>query len=358
MTSPATRSAAAWRAAALERNYRAMASLPLLANGKAIGTFNLFADAAGIFDADEMRLLDELAQDISFALEIHEQEGKRQLVEHALHESEERFRQSQKLEAIGQLAGGVAHDFNNILSALLMQTELVGMVEHLPEEAREGLQQIHADASRAAELTRQLLLFSRRQVMQSRILDLNEVVHNLARMLQRVIREDVQLQLHIHSTPLMIRADAGMLDQVLMNLAVNARDAMPDGGRLLIETAEATVDENDARLNPDATPGRYVCLSVSDTGTGIPPEILPRIFEPFFTTKEAGKGTGLGLATVFGIVKQHQGWIKVDSHPGAGTTFKLFFPASTMSCRRDRLPSRPNPNLKAARRRSFWLRMR
>ncbi len=242
---------------------------------------------------------------------------------------EEQLRQAQKMEAVGQLAGGVAHDFNNILSSLLMQTELIGMTAGLPAEVHEGLQQICADTRRAADLTRQLLLFSRRQVMQSRPLDLNEVVMNLAKMLQRVIREDVRLQLQLHPTPLLAFADAGMLDQVLMNLAVNARDAMPQGGRLCIETTETVVDASDARLNPDATPGRYVCFSVSDTGCGIPPEILPHIFEPFFTTKEAGKGTGLGLATVFGIVKQHRGWIKLDNRPGQGVTFRVFLPAST-----------------------------
>jgi len=244
---------------------------------------------------------------------------------------EAQLRQSQKMEAIGQLAGGVAHDFNNILSALLMQTDLIEMAESLPKDVAEGLKQIRADASRAAGLTRQLLLFSRRQVMQSSVLDLNEVVTNLAKMLQRIIGEDVRLQLDLHTTPLMTRADAGMIEQVLMNLAVNARDAMPGGGRLRIETTEKTVTENLAGLYPDAVPGRYVSFSVSDTGGGIPPEILPRIFEPFFTTKEAGKGTGLGLATVFGIVKQHQGWIKLDNEPGRGVTFRIFLPASTVT---------------------------
>jgi PAS domain S-box-containing protein len=239
------------------------------------------------------------------------------------------LRQAQKMEAVGQLAGGVAHDFNNILSSLLMQTELIGMTGPLPAEVREGLQQIAADTRRAADLTRQLLLFSRRQVMQLRLVDLNEVVMNLARMLQRVIREDVRLQLHLHPAPLRTFADAGMLEQVLMNLAVNARDAMPQGGQLLIETTEAVVAAAAALLNSDAAPGRYVCLRVTDTGSGIPPEILPRIFEPFFTTKEPGKGTGLGLATVFGIVKQHQGWIKLENRPGQGVTFHVFLPASS-----------------------------
>lgn len=244
---------------------------------------------------------------------------------------EAQFRQAQKMESIGQLAGGIAHDFNNILAAMMMQAELAGIAGNTPEEMRRGLLEIRAAAERAANLTRQLLLFSRKQVMQPRKLNLNSIVNGLAKMLQRLIREDVSLQLHLHSAPLMTYADAGMLDQLLMNLAVNARDAMPGGGKLVIETAEKVIDAGQAALNPEATPGRYVWLCVSDTGCGIPPEVLPRIFEPFFTTKEPGKGTGLGLATVFGIVKQHHGWLKVDSEVGKGTTVQIFLPASDVS---------------------------
>ncbi len=240
---------------------------------------------------------------------------------------EAQLRQSQKLEAIGQLAGGVAHDFNNILAVILMQAELIATEERLADTAREGLRQIRLAAERAANLTRQLLLFSRRQVLQPRNLDLNEVVTNLAKMLQRIIGEDVRLELHLHPAPLMTRADAGMLEQVLMNLAVNARDAMPQGGKLVIETNARRLTESEAAAIPDATAGSYVFWRVTDTGGGIAPEILPHIFEPFFTTKEPGKGTGLGLATVFGIVKQHGGFIRVASEPGQGTTFEVFLPA-------------------------------
>ncbi len=240
---------------------------------------------------------------------------------------EEQLRQSQKMDAIGQLAGGVAHDFNNILAAITMQTELLRMEEGLTATAHDGLQEIRVATERAANLTRQLLLFSRKQVVQSRDLDLNEVVASLARMLQRIIGEDVRLQLHLHPTPLRTRADAGMLDQVLMNLAVNARDAMPKGGTLRLETATQVLTEAAAARHPDATPGDYVRLQVTDTGCGIPPEVLPRIFEPFFTTKEPGKGTGLGLATVFGIVQQHGGWIDVQSEAGQGTRFLIHLPA-------------------------------
>ena len=241
---------------------------------------------------------------------------------------EEQFRQSQKMESIGQLAGGVAHDFNNILAAIMMQADLTAMLPDLPQEAREGVSEIRASTERAANLTRQLLAFSRRQVMQPRPLDLNGIVTSLTKMLQRILGEDVHLQLNLHPRPLRTRADGGMLDHLLLNLVVNARDAMPGGGRLFLETAERTFTEEEAAAITDASPGRHVCLSVTDTGFGIAPENLSRIFEPFFTTKEPGKGTGLGLATVFGIVKQHHGALTVESEVGQGTTFRIFLPAT------------------------------
>jgi len=246
---------------------------------------------------------------------------------------EEQLRQSQKMEGIGQLAGGVAHDFNNILGAMMLQTELAEITADVPEGVKEDLRQIRGAVERAANLTRQLLLFSRKQVMQPRNLDLNEAVTSLAKMLRRIIGEDIRLVLNLDPRPMMTRADPGMIDQMLMNLTVNARDAMPEGGRITIETGEATVDEEVARQHADAIPGNYVSMVVRDTGTGIPPETMSRIFEPFFTTKEAGKGTGLGLATVFGIVKQHHGWITVESEPGQGTSFSIYLPASEVSAR-------------------------
>ncbi len=241
---------------------------------------------------------------------------------------EEQFRQAQKMEAVGRLAGGVAHDFNNLLAVMIMRTDLASMESGLPAEVRETLQEVRAAADRAANLTRQLLAFSRRQVMQPRHLELNESVQSLARMLQRVLGEDIRLRLKLHPGPLITYADPGMLDQVLMNLAVNARDAMPQGGRLTLETMERTLDEVEAQGIPEVSPGRFVALKVSDTGSGISTENLPRIFEPFFTTKEPGHGTGLGLATVFGIVKQHNGWLRVHSEVETGTTFEIFLPAS------------------------------
>jgi CheY-like chemotaxis protein len=222
----------------------------------------------------------------------------------------------------------VAHDFNNILSSLLMQTDLIGLRADLPGEVRQDLHEIRRDVNRAAELTRQLLLFGRRQVMQPRLLNLNDLVINFGKMLQRIIREDVHLHLHLHPAALVARADPGMLEQVLMNLAVNARDAMPGGGQLHVATTETTVDEDAAQFNPDASPGRYVGFSVGDTGSGIPPEAMPRIFEPFFTTKEVGKGTGLGLSMVYGFVKQSNGGIRIYSEPGYGTTITFYLPFS------------------------------
>jgi PAS domain S-box-containing protein len=239
---------------------------------------------------------------------------------------EAQFRQAQKMEAIGTLAGGVAHDFNNILAAMFLQTDLIGSVENLPAEVADGLQQIRADAERAARLVRQLLLFSRKQALQLLNLDLNQSINELTKMLRRTLGEDIQLQFKFAMQPLFIHADASMMDQVLMNLAVNARDAMPDGGQLVIETSGVEFDEFAAAQSAQARPGSFVCLSVSDTGCGIPAEILPKIFEPFFTTKDVGKGTGLGLATIFGIVQQHQGWINVHSEVGYGTTFRIYLP--------------------------------
>jgi two-component system cell cycle sensor histidine kinase/response regulator CckA len=239
---------------------------------------------------------------------------------------EAQFRQSQKMEGIGQLAGGVAHDFNNILAIIQLQAELLKGRGGLSPEQMAFADQIGATVQRAAALTRQLLLFSRREVFQPRDLDLSESITSTAKMLNRILGENVQMQLKLAAQPMFIHADAGMMDQVLLNLTVNARDAMPNGGHLIIETAGIEFDEFIVSQMTLARPGSFVCLSVSDSGCGIPPEILPKIFEPFFTTKDIGKGTGLGLATVFGIVQQHQGWINVHSEVNHGTTFRIYLP--------------------------------
>lgn len=241
---------------------------------------------------------------------------------------EDQFRQAQKMEAIGQLAGGVAHDFNNILTVIHGHASLLVGNPNLNANAEKSATQIMQAAARAASLTRQLLTFSRRQVMQPRLLDLNEVVGNMTSMLGRILGEDIALQLHYSTEEVRVEADAGMLEQVLLNLAVNSRDAMPRGGVLSIRIAHQEVSPAEALRFPEAKSGSFVCLSVADSGCGISPENLRRIFEPFFTTKEVGKGTGLGLATVYGIVKQHQGWIAVESHIGRGTQFRVYLQPS------------------------------
>jgi len=241
---------------------------------------------------------------------------------------EEQLRQSQKMDAIGQLAGGVAHDFNNILTIIHGHASLLLAGSTLTGSSARSAQQIGQAAERAAGLTRQLLTFSRRQVMQPRRLDMNEVVSNMTKMLSRILGEDISLQLNYFPQPALIEADAGMMEQVLLNLAVNSRDAMPKGGQLSIRISVVEVDGRHVIQHPEAHPGPFVCLDATDTGCGIAAENLRRIFEPFFTTKEVGKGTGLGLATVYGIVKQHQGWIEVESEIGQGTGFRVFIPCS------------------------------
>ena len=242
---------------------------------------------------------------------------------------EEKFRQAQKMEAVGQLAGGVAHDFSNILAAILMHLSLLRFNAHLSVEEKEMLKELETEAKRAANLTRQLLMFSRRQIMQVKSLDLNDLLADLHKMLKRIIGEHIALTYEGGAVPLWIEADAGMMEQVVMNLCINARDAMPHSGGLTLGARKVEITEETARKNPDARSGVFVCLSVADTGCGMDASTVQRIFEPFFTTKAVGKGTGLGLATVYGIVKQHQGWIEVESRVGHGSLFRVYFPASS-----------------------------
>jgi two-component system, cell cycle sensor histidine kinase and response regulator CckA len=239
---------------------------------------------------------------------------------------EEQLRQSQKMDAIGQLAGGIAHDFNNLLTVLQGNIALLQTPDTTAKQYAEAFDHIAQTTERAAGLTRQLLTLSRRQVLQTQRLDLNHVVTNLAKLLERVLSADIALTLRLHPQPLPVHADAGMLDQVLMNLVVNARDAMPAGGQIVIETWAASPDEAADDGARDLPAAQRVCLRVSDTGRGIPPEALSRVFEPFFTTKEPGKGTGLGLSIAFGIVQQHGGSLGVTSDPGRGTTFTIRLP--------------------------------
>lgn len=240
---------------------------------------------------------------------------------------EAQLRQAQKMEAIGQLAGGVAHDFNNILTVILGHTSLLLTGDVVSEGTAEPLREIESSAKRAAELTRQLLAFSRRQVMRMAPFDLNQVLGGVSKLLQRLLGEHIYLDLHLMPGLPPVAGDVHMMEQVVMNLCVNARDAMAQGGSLRVTTSVATLDENEAKRRVDARAGRFVRLEVRDTGCGMDEKTLQHIFEPFFTTKPLGKGTGLGLATVYGIVRQHEGWIEVTSKVGQGTVFAVYLPA-------------------------------
>lgn len=241
---------------------------------------------------------------------------------------ERQLRQAQKMEAIGQLAAGVAHDFNNILTVIQGHSGLMRQKLDAQSPQTKSLEQISKAANRAATLVRQLLMFSRKQVMQFRYLDLNDALGNAIKMLERLVGEHVQIDFRPQGSLPTVHADPSMMEQIAMNLAVNARDAMPNGGRFSITTSLETIHRAPTPIDLEQRDGEYVCLTFSDTGTGMDTQILSRIFEPFFTTKPVGKGTGLGLSTVFGIVRQHQGWVEVASKPDHGTTFRVYFPAS------------------------------
>jgi PAS domain S-box-containing protein len=279
----------------------------------------------GVADVVVVLQHDELGKAVGL-LGVNRDITERKRVEEALRQSEEHLRHVQKMEAVGQLAGGVAHDFNNLLTAISTSAELA--LASLPRDssARDDLAEIREAAHRAARLTTQLLAFSRKQVLQPRVLDMNLVVGEAERMLRRVLPVDVALLAALDPAVGCVRADPGQLEQVLMNLVVNARDAMPSGGAIVIETAALDLDAPDATRAPGLPPGRWIVLRVRDTGVGMDAATRARIFEPFFTTKEAGKGTGLGLSTVYGIVEQSGGMVQVDSTPGEGSVFHVYLP--------------------------------
>ena len=255
---------------------------------------------------------------------------------------EGQLRQSQKMDAIGQLAAGVAHDFNNLLTVIQGYTQLLLAVQPANGVSKEALEKIIAASQRAAGLTSQLLTFSRKQVAQPKAVDMNKVVHNVTGLLRPVLGENIRLNIRATTELPSVMADAGMLEQVLVNLAVNARDAMPKGGELIVSTFSCDIDATYLQCRPQASVGQFVCLQVSDSGTGMDTQTMERIFEPFFTTKGVGKGTGLGLATVYGIVKQHHGWVEVASQMGVGTTFKVFIPAVKQTSSQTEIRSNPD----------------
>jgi PAS domain S-box-containing protein len=276
----------------------------------------------------ERRVAERTADLVEANAALRQQIEQRQRTQDALESVEAQLRQAQKMEAVGRLAGGIAHDFNNLLSVIVGCASMLAADVERPGEVPQELDEILRAGERAAELTRQLLAFSRQQVRAPTVLSLNDVIGRMDRMLRRVIGEDIELRTIQAPNLDMIEADGGQVEQVIMNLVVNARDAMPEGGRLVLQTSNVFVDPTFARTHVGLAPGPHVLLAVSDTGVGIDPDTQEKIFEPFFTTKEPGKGTGLGLPTVFGIIKQSGGGIFVESRLGEGTTFRIYFPRS------------------------------
>ncbi len=307
--------------AALEILHETGADIPLVAiSGDVEEESVLGVLKAGAADYVRRNHLSRLG--VTVSREMTQAEGRRERGR-----LEQQFRQAQKMEAVGRLAGGVAHDFNNLLTVITGYAELL-LSGDLETPQRTALQEIQRAAERGGALTHQLLAFSRGQPFTARTVQLNTLVVNMERMLSRLIGEDIELITVAAAEPATIRTDPGQLEQVVMNVAVNARDAMPGGGKLIIETANALVDQTYAGTSVDLKPGWYVVLAVSDTGMGMDSETITHLFEPFFTTKAPGKGTGLGLATAYGIVKQSGGAIAVYSEPGRGTTVKIYLPSA------------------------------
>lgn len=276
----------------------------------------------------EKRVTERTAELVAANLELKAEIAQRQEAEKAGEELRGELLQAQKMEAIGCLAGGIAHDFSNILAAISGYAEF--LIKGLPKGApmRDDLDDILIETERGAMLVRQLTAMGRKQPVEQKVLDLNEIASDAARMLARIIGSNIRLETRLTPDIDRIKSDPGQVSQVIMNLVVNARDAMPEGGKITLETSPAELKDKPSGMSLPPEPGKYVTLSVTDTGCGMSPETLPRIFEPFFTTKEQGKGTGLGLSTVYGIVRQAKGGIEIRTEPGRGTTFKIFFPAT------------------------------
>ena len=301
------------------RQTHSLLMTPVNRNGNTVGVIIIESIEACAFSRNQIRLFQSVADQVSSVLtRIGLDEERRKL--------EDQYHQAQKMEAIGILTGGVAHDFNNILTVIMGVTDLIRLQQASSSPLLPQLEQIHEAAGRAADLVRQLLAFSRQQVLQPTTLDLNQVVGNFEKMIRRVIGEDIEMTTRFDDELGLVKADPGQIEQVLMNLAVNARDAMHNGGKLTIETSNRFIDEDYARRHMGITAGKYVVMDISDSGVGMDPRIQKHIFEPFFTTKAKGEGTGLGLSTVYGIVNQSGGHIWVYSEPEKGTRFQICLP--------------------------------
>jgi signal transduction histidine kinase len=295
--------------------------VPLIARQRAFGVLHLLFETAA-----HLSLLEEAFLPRAASLLGTELQRRRREEEHLRLETQ--FLHAQKMEAVGRLAGGVAHDFNNILTAITSYSELGLLKLEAAHPLRRNFEEILAAADRAALLTQQLLAFSRRQILTPRLIDLNVVITDLGKMLRRLLGEDVEIVVKADPALSAVFADPAQIEQVLVNLAVNSRDAMPRGGKIVIETSNTHLDESYAAGHPEVVPGDHVCLSVSDNGGGMSEEVRQRIFEPFFTTKEQRTGSGLGLAAVYGVIRQSGGHVQVYSEPGVGTTFRIYFPAA------------------------------
>ena len=314
---------------ASSEGYRAVSLWPLVYERRVIAAVTCYYDAPRTWSEVEREVMNAFCRQAAVAMENARLFQETQQAYEELRRTQQQLLQAQKMEAIGQLAAGVAHDFNNQLTAIQGYAEL--MLLAVPEDSplRRYIHQLCQATSRAASLTRQLLLFSRREPMNMVPVDLNYQIRELQKMLGRLIGEDIEIELALADDLWTVKADPGNIDQVITNLVVNARDAMPRGGLLRIGTENVIIDEAYCRHNPEARSGQYVCLTVADTGVGMDQRTMARIFEPFFTTKEVGKGTGLGLSVVYGIVKAHDGWITVESQPGQGSQFRVYLPAVT-----------------------------
>ena len=306
--------------------YHGMLTVPARVGDRVVGVLSFLTRREEGFSTEDLAIATAFASHAAIALENSRLLLESRRAYDELAETQGQLEQAQKMDAIGRLAGGVAHDFNNLLTVILGRTDILLTQIKAEDPLRRGIALIQRTAGRAAELTKQLLAFSRKQVLEAVVLDLGVVTTDMKEMLARLIGEDIALVTNLAATLGHVKADRGQIEQVVMNLAINARDAMPQGGQLVVETANADLDDEYVRRNVGSRPGPHVMLAVSDSGVGIPRELQRHIFEPFFTTKEQGKGTGLGLATVYGIVKQSGGYIEVDSEPGRGTTFRIYLP--------------------------------